>query len=51
MNVPIAIAVIVICLWHVPESQRSGVRHIDWAGALLATLGLGGIVYALVESP
>lgn len=51
MNVPIAIAVIVICLWRVPESQRSGVRHMDWVGAILATLALGGIVYALVESP
>ncbi|HZU30722.1 MAG TPA: MFS transporter [Candidatus Angelobacter sp.] len=51
MNVPIAVAVLVICVWHVPESKRPGIGHIDWAGALLATLGLGGIVYALVESP
>lgn len=51
INVPIAAAVIVISLWRIPESRRSGVRTIDWPGALLVTLGLGGVVYALITSP
>ncbi len=50
INVPLAAAVILISFWHVPESRRSGVHTIDWLGALLATIGLGGVVYALIDS-
>jgi len=52
LNVPIAAAVLLITLWRVPESRnQSASRSVDWIGALVVTLGLGGIVYALVESP
>src|SRR3984893_3410564 len=50
INVPLAAAVIVISLWHVPESRNSAASSIDWLGALLATLGLGGVVYGFIES-
>ncbi len=50
INVPIAAAVIVISFWRIPESSGKGARRIDWAGALLATLGLGGIVFGFIES-
>jgi EmrB/QacA subfamily drug resistance transporter len=52
INVPLAIAVVVISLWRIPESrtENGGVR-LDWPGILLATVGLGGIVYALIELP
>ena len=51
LNVPIATAVIVISLWHVPESHEQHHRgSLDWIGAILATLGLGGLVYGLIES-
>src|SRR6266487_823470 len=50
INVPIAAAVIVISLWHIPESRNSGGGRIDWLGASLATVGLGGVVYGFVES-
>lgn len=51
INVPIALAVVGITAWRVPEcGAGSGARHIDWLGSLLGTLGLGGIVYALLES-
>jgi len=44
INLPFAVAVIAISLWRIPES-RSAVRGgIDWLGALLATVGLGGLV-------
>jgi len=51
INLPLAAIVIVISLWHVPESRRPGVERIDWLGACLATLGLGGIVFGMIESP
>jgi EmrB/QacA subfamily drug resistance transporter len=51
LNLPVAVAVIVIALRWVPESrdpEASG--RLDWLGALLATLGLGGVTYGLIES-
>jgi EmrB/QacA subfamily drug resistance transporter len=50
INVPIAAAVIAISLWHVPESRSSTAQKADWLGAGSATVGLGGIVFGLVES-
>lgn len=51
INIPIAIAVIIISVWHVPESRDdSGSGRLDWWGALLAILGLGLLVYGLIES-
>jgi EmrB/QacA subfamily drug resistance transporter len=50
INVPLAVAVLAIAAWHVPESRDEGVdRTIDWSGALLATLGLGALVYGLIR--
>src|SRR5215813_8378347 len=51
LNLPLAALVIVISLVHVPESRRPGADRIDWWGALFCTLGLGGIVFGLIESP
>jgi EmrB/QacA subfamily drug resistance transporter len=39
-----------IALWHVPESRDPEARRPDFAGALLATGGLAGLVYGLIES-
>jgi EmrB/QacA subfamily drug resistance transporter len=50
INVPIAAAVIVISVWRVPESRERVAGRIDWLGALLATLGLGGVVFGFIES-
>jgi EmrB/QacA subfamily drug resistance transporter len=50
INVPLAAGVIVISLWHIPESRNSAASRIDWVGALFATLGLGGVVYGFIES-
>jgi EmrB/QacA subfamily drug resistance transporter len=51
INLPIAFAVIVLIIWRVRECgvTRNGLR-VDWLGALLTSLGLGGIVYAFIES-
>jgi EmrB/QacA subfamily drug resistance transporter len=51
INVPIALIVIVLTIWRVPESSaKSEGSKLDWPGALLAAVGLGGIVYAFIES-
>jgi EmrB/QacA subfamily drug resistance transporter len=51
INLPLAAAVIVISLWHVPESRSAAADGVDWLGALIVTFGLGGLVYGFVESP
>src|SRR5438874_11718097 len=51
LNVPLAVLVVIISLWRVPESRAPGEKAgLDWTGAALATAGLGGVVYGLIES-
>jgi EmrB/QacA subfamily drug resistance transporter len=50
INLPLAAAVITISLWYIPESRTSVGGHVDWLGALVVTLGLGGVVNGLIES-
>jgi predicted MFS family arabinose efflux permease len=52
INVPVAAMVLSVLFWRVPESRGEEAARpgLDWWGALLATLGLGGIVYGLIES-
>lgn len=49
INVPLAAAVIVISFWRVPEARSAAEHRVDWLAALLATLGLGGLVYGCIE--
>ena len=50
INLPLAVAVILISLWRVPESRSSAAKRLDTIGALIVTVGLGGLVYGLIES-
>jgi EmrB/QacA subfamily drug resistance transporter len=50
INVPLAIAVILISLRHVAESSNETKTKIDWIGSVLAALGLGALVFGLIES-
>jgi len=50
INLPLAAAVTGISVWRIPESRSAAVSRLDWSGALLATLGLGGMVFSLIES-
>jgi EmrB/QacA subfamily drug resistance transporter len=51
LNLPLALAVILLAA-RVPESRNNKAPpQLDWVGAALATLGLGGITYALIEWP
>jgi EmrB/QacA subfamily drug resistance transporter len=50
INLPIAVIVILLSLWRVPERRdEAASRHLDWQGATLATFGLGAITYALIN--
>jgi EmrB/QacA subfamily drug resistance transporter len=52
LNLPLAVAVLGISLWKVPETREPDQGGpLDWLGAVLATVGLGGLVYGLIESP
>lgn len=51
INVPLALAVLVIVWRRVPESRdEEAAKGQDWPGAGLATVGLGGVVFGLIES-
>src|SRR5918992_1249953 len=50
INVPLAIIVLWIVFRHVPESRDPDARRLDIPGAVLATVGLGGVVFGLIES-
>jgi EmrB/QacA subfamily drug resistance transporter len=53
INVPLAVIVLLVLFWRVPESRNDALgphARLDWLGAFLATLGLGGIVFGLIES-
>jgi EmrB/QacA subfamily drug resistance transporter len=47
INLPLAFGAILISLRFVAESREPGAGRTDYAGALLATGGLGGLTYAL----
>src|SRR5215470_15248878 len=49
INLPLAVAVCMIALLHIPETRNPQAGRVDWIGALAATIGLGGIVYGLLE--
>ncbi len=51
INVPLAVVVLSILFWRVPESRDDEAPvSLDWWGAILATVGLGTVVYGLLES-
>jgi EmrB/QacA subfamily drug resistance transporter len=50
INIPLALLVILISLWRVPESSDPKSGGLDWGGAILGALGLGALVYGLIES-
>ena len=50
INLPLAAAAIAISVWRIPESRRAIAARIDWLGAFLATVGLGGLVNGFIES-
>ncbi len=52
INLPLALVAIVVALKHVPETaDPHSARRPDVAGGLAASVGLGGLVFALIEGP
>src|SRR5262245_15218532 len=52
LNVPLAALVVVLSLRFMNESRDSSRgSRVDWTGATLAVIGLGGVVFALLEWP
>jgi EmrB/QacA subfamily drug resistance transporter len=49
--VPLAVVTLGVALWRVPEPpRRRDPAVVDWWGGLLATVGLGGLVFAVIAS-
>src|SRR5207302_3309680 len=52
LNLPLTVAVLLITARHVPESHDpAATGRIDALGAALATVGLVGLCYGLIEGP
>jgi EmrB/QacA subfamily drug resistance transporter len=50
INVPLAVVILAITRSHVPESRDPEARRLDLPGAALVAVGLGGVVFGLLES-
>ncbi|TQF17166.1 MFS transporter [Myxococcus llanfairpwllgwyngyllgogerychwyrndrobwllllantysiliogogogochensis] len=52
LNLPLAALTAWATLRHVPDDRPTGdARKLDLAGSVTAALGLGGVIYALIEGP
>jgi len=50
INLPLAAAAILLAWGCVPDDRDTGNEPLDWTGGALATLGLGGLTWALTVS-
>lgn len=52
VNAPLALLTVAMAMLRVPESRDPhAAGRLDWTGAALVTLGLGGLVFAFIEGP
>jgi EmrB/QacA subfamily drug resistance transporter len=51
LNVPLVVATLLLVLAAVPKTPRVAERRVDVLGAVLCALGLGGLVFGLIEQP
>lgn len=51
INLPLALLVVLVAWLGVPESRDEEAGRLDFAGAALATIGLGALVFGLIEAP
>src|SRR5216684_6023949 len=51
LNVPLVLVTLALIFAAVPRTARVAGRRVDVLGAALCVLGLGGIVFALIEQP
>ena len=50
MNIPLAIIILLVVAWRVPETKRADCKPLDKTGAVLGTMSLGLLTFALIES-
>ena len=51
INIPLAILALSVLYSRVPESRNEEIStRLDWPGALLATLGLGGLTWGVIDA-
>lgn len=50
LNIPLAVATLIIAFLKVPESRNEHQTGLDWTGAALATVALFCITFALIEA-
>ncbi len=51
VNIVLAVGAIVGTLRVVPESADPAAPRVDWTGAAIAVVGLGALVYSIIEAP
>jgi EmrB/QacA subfamily drug resistance transporter len=51
LNIPLVLVTLVLIFAAVPRTPRVPGRRVDLPGATLCALGLGGLVFALIEQP
>jgi len=51
LNIPLAIAVVALCVNISETHDQEADGHLDWLGAVLTIFGLGAVVYTLIEWP
>jgi EmrB/QacA subfamily drug resistance transporter len=51
LNVPLVLATLALIFAAVPPTTRVLQRRVDFVGAALCVVGLGGVVFALIEQP
>jgi EmrB/QacA subfamily drug resistance transporter len=51
LNVPLVAVTLLLILAAVPPAARTAARRVDVTGAALCVLGLGGLVFTLIEQP
>ena len=51
INVPLGVIALFILSARVPESANPGAKAIDYPGAVLATISLGGLTYGFISAP
>ena len=51
INIPLAVIVLIVSVIHLPESTSGeGKKHLDFPGAVLTAVGLGGVVFGLIQA-
>jgi EmrB/QacA subfamily drug resistance transporter len=51
INLPLAAFAVAIAVWQLRERTALRTNPLDLAGAVLVTVGLSGVIYALIEAP